>query len=86
MNTWVVALAYLVAVALACGLLYWFGARSWYWHVLSVVAALAIGLAPVPEQFRGPSADVTIGFVFLLLLIWGAGAPFVHRTHHEKHA
>lgn len=86
MNAWIVAIAYLISVALACGLLYWFGARAWYWHVLSVLAAMALGLSPVPQQVRGPVADVSIGFVFLLLLIWGAGAPFVHRAHEEKHA
>ncbi len=86
MNPWIVALAYLTAVACASVLLYWFGPKAWYWHVLSVVAALALGLIPVPHEVRGPAVDLTIGFMFLLLLIWGAGAPFADRPHRERHA
>ncbi|MFN0165084.1 MAG: hypothetical protein ACKV22_01535 [Bryobacteraceae bacterium] len=86
MNPWIVALAYLAAVGCACILLYWFGPKAWYWHVFSVVAALGVGLIPVPSEWRGPEVDLIIGFCFLLLLIWGAGAPFADRPHRERHA
>ena len=86
MNAWIVAFAYLVAVACASVLLYWFGPKAWYWHVLSVFGALGVGLVQVPYEWRGPQTDLGIGFLFLLLLIWGAGAPFADRPHREKHA
>jgi hypothetical protein len=73
MQTVWVAVAYLFAVLLALALLYTFHAR-WYWHVLSVLAALAIGLAPPPEGWHPP--DLLVGSVFLFLFVWGIAAPF----------
>jgi hypothetical protein len=74
-----VFLLYAAAVLGALLLLYFFHAR-WYWHVLSVVLALAIGLAPpawipLPAAW-GMSRDVVLGCVFLFLVVWGLCAPF----------
>lgn len=85
---WVV-LAYSCAVFLALELLYKFHARAWYWHVLSVAAALALGMARLPEQWSGPSVDLLIGSIFVFLMVWGLAAPLFrkHRHfHYEKHA
>lgn len=75
-----VALAFGSAILLALILLYCFRAR-WYWHVLSVLAALAIGLTRPPEGWHPP--DLLVGSVFLFLFVWGIGAPFF-RAHHRE--
>ena len=84
-----VFLTYGSAAALALVLLYFFHAH-WYWHVVSVAAALAIGLVPpamvpIPAAW-GATRDLTIGFVFLFLIVWGLGAPLFRRHHQTPHA
>ena len=74
-----VALTYVSAVVVALALLYAFHAR-WYWHALSVLAALALGLTPPPEGWQPP--DLLVGSVFVFLLVWGIGAP-LFRAHHR---
>ena len=74
-----VLLAYGGAALLALVLLYFARARSWYWHVLSVLVALVIGLVPIPPQFNDPQSSLIIGFVFTFLFFWGIGAPFFRR-------
>lgn len=74
-----VASVYVSALVLALALLYFFHAK-WYWHVLSVLAAVAVGIAPPMESWWPP--DLVIGFVFFFLLIWGLGAPLFY-THHR---
>jgi hypothetical protein len=49
--------------------------------VLSILAALAIGLTPPPEGWHPP--DLLVGSVFLFLFVWGIGAPFF-RAHHLR--
>jgi hypothetical protein len=78
MNSIVVALVYGAALILALALLYFFRV-GWYWHVLSAAAALGLGFTPLPSQWGIP--DLLVGFIFLLLLVWGGGSPLV-RTHH----
>ena len=80
---------YLVAVygcsaALALLLLFLFRARSWYWHGASVVAALVIGLIPIPAAYHSPRTDVAVGGVFLFLLLWGICAPAFPDHHHPR--
>jgi hypothetical protein len=83
-----VAVVYGSALVLVLALLYFFQAK-WYWHALSVLAAIAIGLMPPMETWRPP--DLLVGFVFFFLFVWGFGVPFF-RTHHyhprhaERHA
>lgn len=73
-----VALVYGSALVLALALLYLFHAR-WYWHVLSILGAVAVGIAPPLESWWPP--DLAIGFVFVFLLTWGIGAPLFHSHH-----
>jgi hypothetical protein len=85
---WVI-LAYGCAIFLALELLHQFHARAWYWHALSVAAALGLGLVRLPEQFAGPTADLIIGSLFVFLVVWGLAAPLFRkhrRIHLEKHA
>ena len=79
MSTWVF-LVYGFSAALAVVLVYLFHAR-WYWHFLSVLAALVIGFSPPLPGWDGPSRDLVYGFVVLFLLTWGLGEPFIHRFH-----
>lgn len=78
-----VLLAYGLAVALALLLLYRFEPVHWALHVLSVVAAFAIGLVRLPVGLATPEATVTIGTVFLFLFTWGAAAPFFRFWHFD---
>ena len=82
-----VALNYGLAFCLAMAALYFYHA-NWYWHVLAILVALLIGLTPMPVEWQGPVLDLSVGFVFTFLFLWGAAAPlFRHhppglRTHH----
>ena len=87
--TSMVFLAYACAAVLALALLYCFHAH-WYWHVLSVVLAVGLGMVPA-EMIPIPAAwgvirDVTVGCVFLFLIVWGLGAPLFRRHHQTPHA
>lgn len=84
MSTMLAYVVYGFSVALALLFLYLFHAR-WYWHVLSVLAALAVGFSPPLPGWEGPSHDLAYGFVVLFLLVWGGAEPFVHRHHRHAH-
>lgn len=85
MSSTIVALCYGSALLLALALLWRFGAKSWYWHVLSIVAALALGLVPLPAQFNTPQGTLCVGWVFFFLAVWGIAAPvFVWMDHHGE--
>ncbi|MEK7407822.1 MAG: hypothetical protein AAB225_22360 [Acidobacteriota bacterium] len=84
MGTTVVFLAYGCALVLALVLLYFVHAR-WYFHVLSIALALAVGLWPPPEGLAGrPLFDLLVGCLFVFLLIWGIGAPFFRPMHRRR--
>jgi hypothetical protein len=78
-----VYVVYGFSAVLALVFLYLSHAR-WYWHVLSVLAALAVGFSPPLPGWEGPSRDLVCGFVVLFLLVWGLGEPFVHRFHRHR--
>lgn len=71
MFTALAVFVYLGSLALASALLYRFEAQAWYWHLLSFVMALGIGLTPLPWSGGDPAADLMVGFVFSLLFVWG---------------
>jgi hypothetical protein len=82
MSPILVVLCYGSATLLAIYALWRFGVKHWYWHVLSLVAAFGIGLAPTPEQFNGPGWTLVVGWFFFLFFIWGIGAPIVAAVQH----
>ena len=85
----IVFLVFGVSLCLAVLFLYLFRERAWYWHVLSVVLALALGLMPgdlIPANLRSQTTDLVVGFVFLFLMVWGVGGMLLHAPHREKHA
>lgn len=73
-TVWVM-IAYCCPAVLALLLLFFSGPKRWYWHTLSLAAALAVGLTPVPAKWNTPQASMVIGGVFVFLLLWGAAAP-----------
>ncbi len=72
---------YAAMVILAFGLLYLFGPQHWYWHALSVAAAIGMGILRFsvynPSQFFNLPYDN----LMLFLLVWGTCAPFFRRHH-----
>ena len=90
MSGMLAVLVYLLAMGIPIYLLYRFHSQAWYWHLLSVLAAVGMGFAPIPSSLQKPEFDLLFGFVFIMLMIWGAGGLILYRTHdthhHEKHA
>ena len=80
MFTLFVYVVYSFSVLLALYCLYLFHAR-WYWHVCSVLAALAVGFSPPIQGWTGPSRDLVYGFVVTFLFVWGFAEPLMHRFH-----
>lgn len=85
MSGTIVAACYGSATLLALFLLWRCGATHWYWHVLSIIGALAIGLTPLPELFNKTVPTLIVGWLFVFLFLWGIGAPVVAALHHEGH-
>ena len=86
MFTLLAVVAYLAALTISVLLLHHFGSAHWSWHVLAILAALALGLMPAPDALQGPGVDMAFGFVFLLLMTWGVGGIVVFRPHpHHRH-
>jgi hypothetical protein len=87
MSPLLVALCYGSATLLSLYLLWHFGAKHWYWHVLSIAVALAIGLTPMPSILIYNYLTLVVGWIFLFLFLWGAAAPlYVYRRHFTSHA
>jgi hypothetical protein len=88
MSPTLAVLVYLAAMAIPALLLWRFHAAHWFWHLAAVLTAAGLGFIPIPPDMQTPGYDLLFGFVFVALLIWGAGGLIMHRTHehHEKHA
>ncbi len=81
-----VVLVYLFAFGIPLLLLYRFHACAWPWHVLAVLAGLAMGFVPMPETLRSRAADMVFGGILVFLLTWGVGGLVAFHPHREKHA
>jgi len=88
MSAGIVFAVYGSVIVVALAVLHFFRARRWYWHALSVLLALVIGLMPMPAGWNTPAHELSIGSVFLFLFVWGACAPLFPRHGHggERHA
>jgi hypothetical protein len=85
MNPTLVAVTYGLAVTIALLLLHFFHMRHWYWHALSIVAAIGIGTGKIPEEWVNPATDLSAGFLFVVLAVWGLAAPFFREPHGHSH-
>ena len=85
MNSLIVFGAYAAAFVFALLLLYRLRTLSWRWHVVSLAAALAVGLMPPLEGFAGPRYDLLVGVAFIILFVWGLGAPLFHHRRQAIH-
>ena len=86
MPAWLVFLVYAAAFFLAAWLDYYFPRVHWYWRVVAVALALAIGLTPPSPRLNGPEFDLAVGGVFTLLFVWGICEVFFHIFHVPHHA
>jgi hypothetical protein len=87
MEMLIIAIIYLVAMAIPAWLLYRFGSGAWYWHVLAILGGLAVGLTPLPPLLTQLVYNLMVGFVFLFLMVWGIGGLFMMlRPRHAKRA
>jgi hypothetical protein len=82
-----VLVVYLAALAIPLLLLYRFHAQSWYWHILCVAIAFALGFVPTPPEWKTQLVDMLFGFTFIFLLVWGLGGlvAFHGQAHSERH-
>ena len=78
-------LVYLAAMALPGLLLHRFHALHWSLHLLALAGALGLGFVPIPPMMQTPQYDLAFGFVFVSLLVWGAGGLILYRTHEHRH-
>ena len=81
-------LVYLLAMGLPVLLLHHFHAQHWFWHAIAVAAAIGLGFVPIPPDLQRPGFDLVFGFVFIALMVWGAGGLILYHTHEhrERHA
>ncbi len=82
--TTLATLSFAAAAVLALAVLFWSGPKAWYLHALSVVVAVAIGMAPTPTQFNKPVTSIIVGAPFVFLVVWGLAAPFFIRRHRSS--
>jgi hypothetical protein len=84
MSIWVILL-YGAILGVVLFFLYHFGPQAWYWHALSVAAALGLGLMPPPQRWQGAAFDVLMGSGFLLLFAWGVGGFVLYGNRRTRH-
>ena len=82
----VIFLEAVVTLALPIYVLYRFRSQAWYWHVLAVILALAIGLMPGTALLQTLGGSMLYGFVFVVLMLWGIGGLIPYRPRRAKHA
>jgi hypothetical protein len=90
MSSSFVLLAYLGAFLFAVLCMYLIGQARWYWHVVAIAVALAMGLMPPVPGWQGPQFDMIAGSLFIVLFTWGVGEPIydalklphLHKHHH----
>ena len=79
-------LIYLVAFCVPVYLLYHFGPQNWFWHLLAVIAALAIGFIPTSPAWKTTALDLIFGSTFISMMTWGIGGFALTWRHRVKHA
>jgi hypothetical protein len=78
MLTWAI-IAYGCSCLLALILLFFKGPKRWYWHILSLLVGLGVGLMPIPAKLNTPQGSLIVGSVFTFFLVWAVAAPLFRR-------
>jgi hypothetical protein len=78
-------LLYLAALLVPIHLLRRFGPMRWFWHVLSIAAAVGVGLAPPTPLLESVAGTFIYGFAFVFLTVWGIGGLIPRRSQGRKH-
>jgi hypothetical protein len=63
--------------------------QPWYWHVLSIVAAVWVGVRQVQGRWSSPESSLSASLAFAFLLLWGFAGPVlgeIHRQSRETHS
>ena len=55
-------LVYLLAMGIPIYLLYRFQSQAWYWHTLSILAAVAMGFVPIPVRISETAVRSALRF------------------------
>jgi hypothetical membrane protein len=79
-------LLYLSAVILPLFLLNRYRASPWPFHILAILVALGIGLAPGTALLNHVSGTMIYGFVFTALMVWGFGGLLAFHSKRAKQA
>ena len=79
------ALVFVLGVSLPIYLLYQFHPLAWPWHVLAVLAALAIGFSPGTALLNTVPGTFLYGFAIGFLGIWGLGGLVGFHKKSETH-
>jgi hypothetical protein len=75
MSIWAMV-AFGCSAVVALSLLFFMGPKRWYWHILSLLLSLGIGLyKPIPTPLNTPQGSMIIGSAFTFFLVWGVAAP-----------
>jgi hypothetical protein len=82
MSSVLVLAVYLAALAAPLLILYFHRSWTWYWHMMAVIAAFALGFVPTPAGWKTPALDVAFGFAFIFLMVWGIGGLLMF--HHPR--
>jgi hypothetical protein len=83
MSVYWVVLCYGAAAVLAGLLLYRFEPVRWFWHILGLGGALAVGLTEMPARLATPGGTLAVGALFVFLFFWGAFFPLFRKFHYR---
>lgn len=80
---WIIAL-HGAALALAYLLLVFAHEKAWYWHALSIVAAIGVGVSLL-RGWPTYEAELAASLLFAFLLLWGFAGPVLAELHQRDH-
>jgi hypothetical protein len=77
-------LLYLAALVVPLYLVLRFHPLAWPWHVLAILAAAGVGLAPPTPLLNSVAGTFLYGFVFFFLMTWGIGGICIAVLRHPR--
>lgn len=85
MSLLLVATCYLSAIAVSLFFLWHFGVKHLLLHLLAAAAALVLGSVPLASPWNTPAGTLAVGWLFLLLMVWGIAGLLQAATATPKH-